>query len=100
MKTEIMYATECAITVYFNHDSEFSSADWREHFRTLAEAIFYAESILDTQGDAERIVIWDAHTGEVLAECSPDPVEDDDCDWGYNEDMGFDPYMGCYSDDC
>ena len=27
--------------------------------------------------------------------------EDDyDCDWGYNEDMGFDPYMGCYSDDC
>ena len=21
-------------------------------------------------------------------------------DWGYNEDMGFDPYMGCYTDDC
>ena len=31
-------------------------------------------------------------------------LEDDDpdeCDdWDYNEDMGFDPYMGCYSDDC
>ena len=24
----------------------------------------------------------------------------DDCDWGYNEDMGFDPYLGCYTDDC
>lgn len=21
-------------------------------------------------------------------------------DWGYNEDMGYDPYMGCYTDDC
>ena len=21
-------------------------------------------------------------------------------DWGYDEDMGFDPYMGCYTDDC
>ena len=30
----------------------------------------------------------------------PEQEEDFDCDWGYNEDMGFDPYMGCYSDDC
>lgn len=21
-------------------------------------------------------------------------------DWGYNEDTGYDPYMGCYTDDC
>ena len=26
--------------------------------------------------------------------------EDYDYDWGYNEDEGFDPYMGCYSYDC
>lgn len=26
--------------------------------------------------------------------------EDFDEDWGYNEDMGFDPYLGCYTDDC
>lgn len=26
--------------------------------------------------------------------------EDPDEDWGYNEDMGFDPYLGCYTDDC
>ena len=24
----------------------------------------------------------------------------DDPNWGYNEDMGYDPYMGCYTDDC
>lgn len=108
MKTEIMYATECAINVHFNHDSEFAFATWREHFKTLAEAIFYAESIFDTQGDAERIIIWDTNTGEILAECTPDPNyeesnfenENYDSDWGYNEDMGYDPYMGCYTDDC
>lgn len=26
--------------------------------------------------------------------------EDPNEDWGYNEDMGFDPYLGCYTDDC
>lgn len=25
---------------------------------------------------------------------------DDDPDWGYNEDMGYDAYLGCYTDDC
>jgi len=25
---------------------------------------------------------------------------DYDCDWGYNEDMGFDAYEGCYTWDC
>ena len=25
---------------------------------------------------------------------------DDDFDWGYNEDEGFDPYEGCYTWDC
>ena len=26
--------------------------------------------------------------------------EDYDPDWDYNEDMGYDPYLGAYSDDC
>lgn len=26
--------------------------------------------------------------------------EEPDEDWGYNEDEGFDPYLGCYTDDC
>lgn len=27
-------------------------------------------------------------------------IYDDDYEPYYNEDMGFDPYMGCYTDDC
>ncbi len=106
MRTEIMYATECALTVYFDRNNEFVSADWREHFRTLSEAIFYAESILNTQVDAERIVIWDANTGEILAECFSDeePIsEDDGEDWNEDDwddcdyEVGYDPYLGCFA---
>ncbi len=48
---------------------------------------------------ASTVLVVDMDTGEVVAEVAeandyPDP------DWGYNEDMGFDPYMGCYTDDC
>ena len=54
--------------------------------------------------DVEYVHVINSETGELIAECVPDhedPNEDDyDPDWGYNEDMGFDPYMGCYSDDC
>lgn len=47
----------------------------------------------NTKG-ASTVVCIDMETGEVVAEAADDP------DWGYNEDMGFDPYMGCYTDDC
>ena len=51
------------------------------------------------------ITVCDSTTGEIVAECRPDDELDFDNpnydpDWGYNEDMGFDPYLGCYSDDC
>lgn len=102
MRTEIMYATECALTVYFTDNNEFASADWREHFYSLANAIKSAELIISGESEIARITIWDAKTGEILAECYPDTDEDEDdySDWDYNEDMGFDPYMGCYTDDC
>jgi hypothetical protein len=51
--------------------------------------------------DAIRVV--DMDTGEVVLEAEVgdgDDEDDYDLDWGYNEDMGFDPYMGCYTDDC
>ena len=51
----------------------------------------------DTEG-ASTVVVIDTDTGEVVAEVAeandyPDPY----C--GYNEDCGFDPYLGCYTDD-
>ena len=50
----------------------------------------------DTEG-ASTVVVVDMDTGEIVAEAAE---PDDDLDWGYNEDMGYDPYMGCYTDDC
>jgi len=44
---------------------------------------------------ASTVMCIDMETGEVVAEAAePDP------DWGFNEDCGYDPYMGCYTDDC
>ena len=52
----------------------------------------------------EKVFVTDSKTGELIAECDPDPKnsnEDDyDPDWGYNEDMGFDPHEGGYTYDC
>lgn len=52
----------------------------------------------NTEG-ASTVIVLDMDTGEVVAEVAE--LEDyADPDWGYNEDCGFDPYMGCYTDDC
>ena len=53
----------------------------------------------DGEGENLRCVeVIDMDTGEVIAERSD--WDEPDLDWGYNEDMGYDPYMGCYTDDC
>ena len=49
---------------------------------------------------ATDIRICDMETGEIVWQWSESDEDDYDPDWGYNEDMGFDPYMGCYTDDC
>jgi hypothetical protein len=62
---------------------------------TLAEM---GRTMWDCVYGAEDVSIIDMDTGEVVW-CHTDDTTDDS-DWNYNEDMGFDPYMGCYSDDC
>lgn len=105
MKTEITYATHCDLIINFKEGTDLRSGEWSDSFKTLGEAINAAEFILYDiyPQSAEIIIIRDSNTGEILAECSRDEDEKDedyDCDWGYNEDMGYDPYMGCYTDDC
>ena len=58
-----------------------------------------AVSIYATDDYADVAVI-DMDTGEVLWNGVDAEEYDDDPDWGFNEDEGFDPYMGCYTDDC
>lgn len=52
---------------------------------------------------------WDSMFGCPSDEVNADDLYPDDPsieeemgwdDWDYNEDMGFDPYIGCYTDDC
>lgn len=53
-------------------------------------------------GEDDRILQWvdciDMDTGEVIYDRNS--WDEPNLDWGFNEDMGYDPYMGCYTDDC
>ena len=101
MKVEIMYTTLCKATVF---ETNGDSWTYDPIFKNLQSAIEWAEFQIEAHPisfEISAIVITDTETGEVLAECTPNAEEEDcDCDWGFNEDEGFDPYMGCYSDDC
>lgn len=106
MKLEIMYATFCEATVYETNGDSWS---YNYQFKTLKDAIKWAQFQIEARPisfEIKRIYISSCDTGEILAMCTPDDVDEDSSDesywddWDYNEDMGFDPYMGCYSDDC
>ena len=109
MRTVITYATNCTLTIKFVDGCDLASADWREQYKTLGEAIAVADVILhhDYPMSAKCIDIWDSNTGEILAQCfnkrfdeEEEPSRDEDYDWDYNEDEGYDPYEGCYTWDC
>lgn len=48
--------------------------------------------------NAGKIAVIDMDTGEVVAECDPEISDDhwNNCD----DDCGYDPYLGCFTDDC
>lgn len=50
----------------------------------------------ETYEDVRWLDILDMETGEVIYNRDNWDYEVDDCD----NDCGFDPYMGCYTDDC
>ena len=58
---------------------------------------FETELITAYDEDFDRIV------NDIFAEVDAFEDEDDDCEYYEDDDClecGFDPYMGCYSDDC
>ena len=100
MKTTIEYATFCEATVYEKNGDSWS---YNYTFKTLKDALDWADFQIESRPisfEIEKIYIIDSDTGELLATCAPDEEIDNDPDWGYNEDMGFDPYLGCCTDDC
>ena len=55
----------------------------------------WVDSIWDNHENLDWVDVIDMDTGEVVADrYSFDEV--DNCD----DDCGFDPYLGCYTDDC
>lgn len=92
----------CAtVSITFSDDCHSWEAPF--DFHSINDALAYVENEIDVRLQATSASIWDTKTGELYITCSaenPEEEEDDFSDWDYNEDMGFDPYMGCYTDDC
>ena len=92
------FATSYSIT-FHSDENEYDV----ENFGSLDDALAYAEEEIDVRCQATFASIWDANTGELYATCSWDNEsipEEDYGDWDYNEDEGFDPYLGEYTWDC
>jgi hypothetical protein len=62
---------------------------------------FEAAKTLAEYTGKEASLVWDEN-GEEIAFFDPEnPDECGEPDWdGCDDDCGFDPYMGCYTDDC
>ena len=104
MTTTLYYST--ATTLYV-HACGMTATIEMGH-KQLNEVLDFVQHIYDDDTfihgySVESIQVVDTNTGELLADCTPDndqSFEKDYDDWGYNEDMGYDPYLGCCTDDC
>lgn len=106
MKTTLHYSTFMTLYVY----ACGMTATVDMGCKPLDEVLQFVEAIFADKtffhGDSiNSIHVIDSKTGELIAECESDtesgPTAVDDWgDWDYNEDMGYDPYLGCYTDDC
>ncbi len=56
-----------------------------------------AAKVIAAYTDREASLVWD-ETGEEVAYFDPNEGDDEPAD--IDSDCGFDPYMGCYTDDC
>lgn len=62
----------------------------------IAAEFQYGNS-LDNPCNAIHVI--DMETGEIILSAEVGDDSDDEPDW-IDDDMGFDPYLGCYTDDC
>ena len=112
---EVSVVTSCPFCGHA-HEVEVNEADyWDWQDGVLAQDAFPYLS-----ADEREMLIsgicpkcWDEMFGggedEESYEPTPEELYPDDpsieeemgwTDWGYNEDMGYDPYLGLYTDDC
>ena len=67
-----------------------------EDYEFAWEVYRKAYELADLLGEVANLV--DGETGEVIESSDEDYDYDEPAD--IDSDMGFDPYMGCFSDDC
>lgn len=74
MNIRVNYTAPCEINIHFCEGHELASAEWGQRFTNLQDAIDMSKYILRYiyPYSATGIVIWDANTGEVLAEIERD----------------------------
>ena len=105
MKTTLHYSARMTLCVHALDITSQIDLGWKP----LEETLEYIDCIFNNatmfHADCvDWVHIIDSTTGELIAECEPDPKPSDkneyDPDWDYNEDMGFDPYEGGYTYDC
>ena len=101
MKVVLSNPYRCSVTLCNENDGVYNTP---APFEDINAALAYCEEEIDVRQQAISAVIWDTDTGEICAVCGFDennipeedyPVWDDDVD-----ESGFDPYLGCYTDDC
>lgn len=56
----------------------------------------FCDAYFDTVEDCTGVEVVNLETGEVVYGTYIDDGFEDNCD----DDCGFDPYLGCYTDDC
>lgn len=63
---------------------------------------FEATKTLAEFTGTDATLVWDANGEEVAYYNSENPEEGGEPDWGEPDadECGFDPYAGCYTDDC
>ena len=74
MGIKILYTTDCAITIHFKEGYNLYSAEWEQSYTNLQDAIDMSKYILRYvyPYSAKNAVVWDADTGETLAEITRD----------------------------
>lgn len=108
MKTALTYSAPFTLTITAVNDDVVTldaPCQTLDSMLEYVDMIFNDDTPLFHGNGIALIRVCDSTTGEIVAECRPDDELDFDNpnydpDWGYNEDMGFDPYLGCYTDDC
>lgn len=107
MKTELTYSTKISAYITSVRGNVFQCDFFP--YATLDECKRWAKNALDDNlmeipaQLISKISFCDANTAELLMTCERDEEEakaEDPLEWNFDEDLGFDPYLGEYTYDC